>query len=231
MKRRTAKGKYSNAISTRDGHEYPYTEMVRDPVSKQWVHYSEVDKDFYENGRENPRKAVEDVIALDHPLPPRYDGQNILDPYTYGVAELNVEVGQLEVEYSRHIQHPEDHFYLWNQLSGNVPNNIDTDDPSVDLGAMDADDLDGNHLVTFSVPNRAPNSSRYVLAYHHSRHQPSFWAQGTGEQMQYNLNQIHSFIRGNDVVIYGDTYHTIISPALKVTAFTDADDNTIFLGV
>jgi len=93
-----ASGKNAWAICQRSGLRFPYREMVREPGTGLWVHYSESDGGY--NRVDHPQlhiKGVSDRIGLKNPFPDtdfgvRFllteDGEWIAFDEMFGIEEI-----------------------------------------------------------------------------------------------------------------------------------------------
>jgi hypothetical protein len=78
MSRSFASGKNAWAICQRSGLRFLYREMVREPGTGLWVHYSESDGMY--NRVTHPQlhiKGVSDRIGLEHPFPDNEDAVSV----------------------------------------------------------------------------------------------------------------------------------------------------------
>lgn len=217
-------GKYTEAVSRSSGGVFLHKDMREDPNTGEWRHKSEIDP--FDPG---PDDIPFDNLIVSPVLVHGEQGEYHLDPFTHGAPSLHLQ-GPFHPDliYEKHIQHPEDHFYIWRSILSSVPPNINTENPMQDISSIsETNDLDGNREI--SVPIITQDREFYlVIAIHHSRPFQSglqFRSFNIGRPNNIGIDQKGLFTQSRDAIIYNETYHTYITNRWMNMFFNENDNN------
>lgn len=228
---RVKKGREALGQSQRSGAVDKLKNFVREPSTGSWVLRSEVDYTRYVD-EFVPITKDELIVSPILPLAPGASEKEI-DPNKWGTFGIHFDgPAWPELEYSRHIQHPEQHFWSWYQEEDTVASGIDTDNPR-DLGAIGVWEQDFDRVV--QIPLRPLQMNEYVVfAVHHSipnalgDYQFRAWAIGNIDG--HIVDQKDLLRRSTDVTLFSELYHTYIGRNMFTRfVFKSENDNFFYL--